>query len=694
MEVSKINLGIVSNKVQTNKVKNNPCFTSVNETPDSFNKKDPSCDNKFTKLEALKNFGKGLISPLKAIVQHPFISLGMIGATIAACMAVPALGPIMTLGFGALSLYEVGKGTYNAVKEYKRGNYDNSEKAFEKIGTGVVGTVLTALGLKNSAKTSLELVEAQKAGRPLTVLEKMKIAEKIKENSLYSALKDNFKLFTKDGLKAVGDSLKPANIISRFTRVRNILKTKSKVSPEEIQRRSNLTARDIGQEAQIILDKTFDEMGIPKELRPKLVISDELRYQTVEDANKIVSDYVTAQMRIKDFFDPNPKQYKLEVFASGENLRVMTDDAILARIKSVLNQDSKTASLTSDEIGLKTILNLQNKSRGGNYVPKTHTITVNTGAYRNGNYASMDEIVAHEALHAKMAIYRSSLSAEESQFAIKELLRDRIINGEPEQIFKEGSLLGNVMIDAPKMSPKMRQDFLRYADEFIFANGDSAESASKLSRLLDLNPEFISKNGGTREAALEVLQNYVTSHNNRYKLFSNVQIKDVELSLTPEQHKLAVESLKEYVATIEGNSRNQGLLTNIFGTSKDAFNQYQFSPEELLARNTAAEYEKAKISAILEDTTLPAAKRAEYVQRMQDLDFILEYNAVGKEYYELYTKVLNNPDDIMLSKALKQMERRMEKYNSIKRSGNMLLQTISAFPTNMLPYLRNEEKQA
>lgn len=104
MEVSKINLGVVTNKAQANKLKNTPYFTSVKESYDKFEKKDPSCDNKFTKLEALKNFGKGIISPLKAIVQHPFISIGMIGATIAACMAVPALGPLMTIGLRVKSL--------------------------------------------------------------------------------------------------------------------------------------------------------------------------------------------------------------------------------------------------------------------------------------------------------------------------------------------------------------------------------------------------------------------------------------------------------------------------------------------------------------------------------------------------------------------------------------------------------------
>ena len=52
-----------------------------------------------------------------------------------------------------------------------------------------------------------------------------------------------------------------------------------------------------------------------------------------------------------------------------------------------------------------------------------------------------------------------------------------------EQVIKEGSILGNVMMDAPKMTPKMRQDFLRYADEFIFGSGDVSNAEVKLARV-------------------------------------------------------------------------------------------------------------------------------------------------------------------------------------------------------------------
>lgn len=609
MEVSKVNFGVV-NTLPNKKSKTVSYFTAMDGKADSFVKQDGSNDNRFTVKEALKNFGKGIISPIKSLINHPFASLGMIAGVATLCFAVPALAPIMTLGFGALSLYEVGKGTYNAVKEYKNGNYDNSERAFEKIGTGVVGTVLTVLGLKSSAKSAVNIVDSHKAGRPLSALEQLKNAERVDKNGLLSALKDNLKIFSKDGFGAIAESLKPRNIIARFTGLINKVKTNTTLSPEELDRRANLTSEDIGCEVNSILDKTFDEMGIPKEVRPNVNI--------IEDAKNI--------------------------------------------------------------------------NRHGMYEPRNHTITVNASAYRKGSIVSLEETVAHEALHSKMSIYRSSLSQEETSQAVKELLRDRILNGEPEKIIKEGSLLGNVMMDAPKMTPKMRQDFLKYADEFIFAEGDLSQSTNKFAQLLDNNPEFITANGGTYNEAWKILEDYVLSHESRYKAFSRVRTNNFEpIKLNPEQREIAIESLKEYIATAEGNSRTSNLFANVFGVSKDAFNQYQFSPEEILARDTAANFEKAKITALLEDASLSSAKRLEYTQRLQDLDFVLEYNKVGKAYYELYTKVLNNPQDAQLVNELKVLQNTLHKMDHIKEIGNIALQTKGVLPVNSVVFFPNKD---
>ena len=65
---------------------------------------DKSNNNEFDFSEAAKNFGKGAISPVTAAIKHPFLTVGLLAGTVAACSVVPILGPAMLLGFGALSV--------------------------------------------------------------------------------------------------------------------------------------------------------------------------------------------------------------------------------------------------------------------------------------------------------------------------------------------------------------------------------------------------------------------------------------------------------------------------------------------------------------------------------------------------------------------------------------------------------------
>ena len=79
----------------------------------------------FSKREAGKNFLKGIFSPLKAVIEHPIISIGTIATTGIACSLIPVLTPVMSIGFGALSVFQLGKGIFDSIVEYKKGNYDN-----------------------------------------------------------------------------------------------------------------------------------------------------------------------------------------------------------------------------------------------------------------------------------------------------------------------------------------------------------------------------------------------------------------------------------------------------------------------------------------------------------------------------------------------------------------------------------------
>jgi len=80
-------------------------------------------NGKFDISECIKNFVKGVISPLTAIIKHPLMTTGVVGVTIAACRLIPVLGPILAIGFGGLSVFQLGKGIYDVVKNYKNKIY-------------------------------------------------------------------------------------------------------------------------------------------------------------------------------------------------------------------------------------------------------------------------------------------------------------------------------------------------------------------------------------------------------------------------------------------------------------------------------------------------------------------------------------------------------------------------------------------
>lgn len=724
MSIGSIN-GVNTNPYVNYGKTNNVNFKAKETTKPLFEDKkedkiDASNDGKFTGKEALRNFGKGLISPIKAIIDHPLIAIGALAATGLACFAIPALTPILTVGFGALSLFEVGKGTYDAVKNYRKGEYDAAEKSFEKIGTGTIGTILTAAGLKSSAKVAAEVKQANQLGRMLTKAEKVAISQHVQNGSMLSALKENLSIITTaEGRSALIAGFKPSNIVAQFKKLVPPAKPKPFDQTAEAQRRANMSTKDVEREVTEIINQAFDEMGIPKEARPKIVIQDELKYQAIDDANAIISNAIDEKLYYANYSTGYQKgTYNKKFFQAGEKLSEMTHEEIIARIKSVLSQADDTQKFANDEHLLRSLLNKQSPTAGGSYNHGTHQITFNTGGWREGRFSSMSTAV-HESLHAKMAILRNSLTKEEAAQIIKQELMNRIKHGEAEEILVGGSFVGPEMMPAPKMSPKMRAEYAQFADDLLYQSDDilnaiiANESSTinpssvtakqqlqsvvtRLKEMIRNNPEFVAENGGSEAQALETLLKYTKSHEVRFKVFSNTKIDGVNpIQLTPEQHQQAVESLVGRISTVEGNARTGGL--KIFGPTEAEFNQYQFSYEELLARNTAAQFEKAKLQAMLQDTTLTAEKQAEIASRIDRLDFLLEYNRVGKQYYDLYTQVLNNPNDTALAEQLSVMTAEMERLNGIRQSGgNLKIQpevykTHGLPPLNLLPNLPKKE---
>ena len=203
----------ISNNNQFYKTK----FTSKKDSFEKQVKEDKSNNGKFDISEAGKNFIKGVLSPLTAIIKHPVMTIAMIGITAAACSLVPVLTPILGIGFGALSVFQLGKGCVDVAKNIKNKDYDKAEQSFNTVGQGTVGTALSVLGLKQSAKVAKEAkLMSELKVNSLSAAQKEAIATEVNNGSYLNALKESVSLFTtKTGLKAAISQFKPSNILQR-----------------------------------------------------------------------------------------------------------------------------------------------------------------------------------------------------------------------------------------------------------------------------------------------------------------------------------------------------------------------------------------------------------------------------------------------------------------------------------------------
>ncbi len=114
---------------------------------------DKSNDGKFSLSEALKNFGKGLISPITSMFSSPknfLIGAGMILGSMALIAATGgAAAPIMIASGIAIGTIQAGKAVYDIVTAK---NGDDYEKAFYNAG-GATSTIgLSVLGAKSALK--------------------------------------------------------------------------------------------------------------------------------------------------------------------------------------------------------------------------------------------------------------------------------------------------------------------------------------------------------------------------------------------------------------------------------------------------------------------------------------------------------------------------------------------------------------
>ena len=186
---------------------------------------DKTNNGEFDANVAANNFCKGLFSPITAIIKHPIATIGVVGATALACSVAPILAPATAIVFGAMGIYEFGKSSYNIVKHSASGEYDKAEKDFEGLGQGTINTVLTALGMRQSARVTKEaqLLSETKATK-LSVEQISKIKDEVKSLTLFKSFKESLKLYTtKEGRQAFMYQFKKPVIKERLQDLKNII---------------------------------------------------------------------------------------------------------------------------------------------------------------------------------------------------------------------------------------------------------------------------------------------------------------------------------------------------------------------------------------------------------------------------------------------------------------------------------------
>ena len=202
--------------------------------------------------------------------------------------------------------------------------------------------------------------------------------------------------------------------------------------------------------------------------------------------------------------------------------------------------------------------------------------------------------------------------------------------------------------------------------------------------MLDKNPDFVAQYS-SQDEALTALARYSLSHNSRYRMFTNVKVGSIPSdsipSLTPSQIAHAKQSLVDSIATTEGNGRIAG-INGMFATGKD-FNQYQFSPEEVLAQQNGHKFLiknlTTKLNEMKKAGTLTPDDETFITSLIEKSKSVIEYKTKGLEYYEKYTQLINNPTDSKLAEAVKLLEKELVTIQS-KMNGQEIAEIIAQCP--------------
>ena len=615
---------------RSNKGINREVNNGVNSRTARVPLSDKSNNGKFDLSEAGKNFLKGVISPVTTLIKHPLMTAGVLGATVVACSLVPVLAPVTAIGFGIMSVYQLGKGCYNAGKLYSKGEYDKAERAFDEIGQGTAGVALTALGIKQSAKVAKEAkLMSELNVNTLTKAQKQAIAVEVKEGSFANAFKETISLFTtKTGLKAAMSQFKPSNIAQRGKDALNFLFKREDVTKikekrmafkdtAEGKRRAQLSPEEIEQEVKSLYKESFDEYNIPEELRPKLEI-------TKENA-KQGGGYRSTEHKISI----NENSYREGIFDLPDVIKHESTHAKEAIFRERLPLAEK------EKLAKEFFLNkIQNGEK--------EKIIV------DGNILGVET--------SKPPVLNQQMKTDFSKLAQEKLYNSK-------KIYNSNELT------------EMVKPLVESNPEFVRMQGGEEQAIKTMSQY----------------AKSHNLRYYIAMKNSAGFNTSGID-KNLLKPLSEEEKAFAVKSFMDGIDCVESNAAGSGGLLGIGGNfdqyqfcAEEVLAQQKGNGFEISKLNQ-------KLEALRSKPNYDLGEEARILDRIKKSELTIEYKTKGVKFYELYTKSLHNPEDkelakqvIKLKEELNIIQRKMNKISYIK-GDDMLGMSVHVEGKEYIPY--------
>ena len=364
--------------------------------------------------------------------------------------------------------------------------------------------------------------------------------------------------------------------------------------------------------------------------------------------------------------------------------RNLSDEEILKEAQGILDECFKKKGLNESLIP-KVILEEDEYCLAG-YCGKEHIIAINPKEYRNGLF-STHNILMHEATHAERASLRARLPEEIKEKTIREELIRKVLEGDNRyvEIVDEP-----IIIPQPKMSDKMKKEFVELAEKSVYTKGDM-EKVDKINfkemaeKLINNNPDFLDKYK-SKEDAVGHIEDYLKSHYTRYNHYSystsRVNTSDLP-ELTPKEIEEAKKSCIEALNCGAVNKTKE-ILDEYKTKNQEYITDYLCDDEEILCNKEGYSYTIEKMKKKIEELKSKGARTPElegyYYNFIKEGELSLEFRNKLIEINKMRKQMTKNPalkENVEYKNMFKEIkEEFMEVQEELMSLGNLPIASV------------------